>query len=58
MSEKLLLPCPFCGAKPQLKNGKVKCVNELCKVQPKIKNWYAKGHDEKAIAEWNERKAV
>lgn len=50
-----LLPCPFCGTQPRLKNGKVKCVNLQCKVQPKIAAWYAPGHDDKAAKDWNTR---
>ncbi len=52
-----LLPCPFCGHLPRLKIGKVKCVNIMCKVQPKIASWYAPGYDDKAIADWNKRDA-
>ena len=48
-----LLCCPWCGDTPKLKNGKVKCANIMCKVQPKTKAWYAKGYDQNAIADWN-----
>jgi hypothetical protein len=48
-----LLACPFCGQPPRLKMGKVKCVNDQCKVQPKTKAWYAKGYDQNAIDDWN-----
>ena len=50
-----ILPCPFCGHAPKLRNGKVKCSNLQCKVQPKIAAWYAPGYDDKAIADWNTR---
>lgn len=48
-----LLCCPWCGDPPKFKNGKVKCTNIMCKVQPKTKAWYAKGYDQNAIDDWN-----
>lgn len=50
-----LLPCPFCGAAPRLKSGKVSCVNPSCAVQPKIATWYAPGYNQNAIDDWNRR---
>lgn len=50
-----LLPCPFCGHAPRLRSGKVKCVNQQCKVQPKIQAWYVQGYDHLAAADWNGR---
>lgn len=47
------LPCPFCGSDPQVKSGKVKCVNKDCKVQPKTVASYA--NDQDAINDWNIR---
>jgi len=52
-----LLACPFCGQTPRLKAGKVKCVNNQCKVQPKTAAWYAKGYEQNAVNDWNERQA-
>lgn len=48
-----VLPCPFCGHPPTVKNGKVKCLNETCKVQPRTRAWYCAGHETSAIADWN-----
>jgi hypothetical protein len=53
----VMLPCPFCGAQPGLKNGKVKCRNISCKVQPKTAAWYVKCFEQKAIDDWNFRAA-
>lgn len=50
-----LLACPFCGQPPRLKAGKVKCVNNRCKVQPKTAAWYVKGYEQNAVNDWNER---
>ena len=52
---KIPLPCPFCGKIPRVSNGKVKCMNADCKVQPKIKAWYFAGYEADAIQDWNER---
>ena len=51
-----LLACPFCGKAPRLKAGKVKCVNNQCKVQPKTSAWYVPGYEQNAVADWNERR--
>ena len=51
-----LLACPFCGQPPRLKAGKVKCVNNQCKVQPKTAAWYVKGYEQNAVNDWNERR--
>ncbi len=50
-----LLPCPFCQRAPKLANGKVKCVNLGCKVQPTTKAWYVKGYFAQAVTDWNQR---
>lgn len=50
-----LLGCPFCGQPPRLKAGKVKCVNNQCKVQPKTAAWYVNGYEQRAMDDWNER---
>ena len=47
------LPCPFCGEIPAVKNGKVKCLNPDCPIQPRSKAWYV--HSEDGIEEWNVR---
>jgi len=51
-----LLACPFCAQAPRLKAGKVKCVNNQCKVQPKTAAWYVKGYEQNAVNDWNERR--
>lgn len=52
-----LLPCPFCGHTPTARNGKVKCANLQCKVQPKICAWYVNTAEGMANAarDWNAR---
>jgi uncharacterized Zn finger protein (UPF0148 family) len=50
-----LLACPFCGSAPIQAHGKVKCVNPVCKVQPKLVACWTKGYEKEAAAEWNER---
>jgi len=50
-----LLPCPFCGEMPVVSNGKVKCMNSYCNVQPRIKNVWLKEYIHEAIKEWNVR---
>lgn len=49
------MPCPFCGSTPKLTNGKVKCTNNQCKVQPKTAAWYMAGYDNLAVTDWNTR---
>lgn len=48
-------PCPWCKVKPYWKNGKVKCTNSNCRIQPKAPAWYT--NDEigfnAALRDWN-----
>lgn len=57
--QKELIPCPFCGEKPKLKenilwrqNYFVRCTNDFCLVEPCTKLYPKK---EQAIEAWNRR---